>query len=365
LSALALLVVLPIFDNLIGSTLGLRLTVSGALLGLLGLIELSRRITDLRRDITGMSVKEALDQLPDGLLFAGKGYRPVSVNRRAQEMLDSLGLSAYDRADVLWDALLCHPDRVQETDSPDALLVCTGEGGCLSVQKYPVVVGHRNFTQLYLRDVAGEFHVAEQIKDENRRLEENARELKRLLELAEENAWRKEVLDSRARLHDVLSQRLSLTRILLEGMGKEPEVSQINEIRGLLRNIGQDLFYEPELSPQARLEQLAQIYRTIGTDIAWEGRIPAPDEIADVFVKLLREAFSNALRHAGASHILVRFDEDGLNFLMTVSNDGYCPAEPPKEGNGIQGMRARLEPLGGSLVIDAEREFAIRICVPK
>lgn len=365
LSALALLVVLPVFDPLSAGLLGLRLTASGAVLGLLGLLELSRRLTDFRENITGLSVKEALDRLPDGLLYAGKGYRPVSVNRRAREMLGSLGLSAYDRVDVLWNALSCHPNRVPETDSPDGLLIRAGEGFCYYIQKYPIAVGRRSFTQLYLRDVTEEFHVAAQIRDENRQLEENARELKRLLELAEKNAWRKEILNSRARLHDVLSQRLSLTRVLLGSLGKTPDVKRINEIKGLLRNIGQDLFYEPELSPQVRLEQLIQMYRTIGTDITCAGRLPEPNDIADTFVKIAREAFSNALRHAGASHILLRFREDESSCEMSVSNDGYCPAGPPKEGNGMQNMRARLEPFSGKMEVSAQREFCIHVSVPR
>nr|MBP6886901.1 hypothetical protein [Oscillospiraceae bacterium] len=364
LSAFMLLLLLPIFDGILGGMLGLRLAASGALLILLSLIELANRIADFRKNITGLSVKEALDQLPDGMLFAGSSGRPVSVNRQARKMIGSLGLSPYERIDVLWEKLACHPDRVKGDGGQDGLLICLQEGTCFYFLKYPIEMKRRHFTQLYLRDVTREFCVSRQIEDENRRLEENALELKRLLELAEENARRKEILDSRARLHDILSQRLSLTRVLLSGLEKKPVEKQLEEIKGLLASVGQDLFYEPELTPQVRLEQLVRLYQTIGIEIACEGQLPASDKISDVFVKILREAFSNALRHAGATRIFVRFDEGGAGHGMTVSNNGYCPSEPPKEGNGIQSMRARLEPLDGSLIIKTECEFVIRICVP-
>jgi len=364
LSALMLLLLLPIFDGILGGMPGLRLAASGVPLILLSLIELANRIADFRKNITGLSVKEALDQLPDGMLFAGSGGRPVSVNRQARKIIGGLGLSPYDRIDVLWDKLACHPDRLKGDDGQDGLLICLKEGLCFYFLKYPIEIKHRRFTQLYLRDVTKEFCVSRQIEDENRRLEENALELKRLLALAEENARRKEILDSRARLHDILSQRLSLTHVLLSGLEKKPVKKQLEEIKGLLASVGQDLFYEPELTPQVRLEQLVRIYRTIGIDIAFEGRLPASDKISDVFVKILREALSNALRHAGATRIFVRFDEGGSDHGMTVSNNGYCPSEPPKEGNGIQNMRARLESLDGSLTIKTECEFVIHICVP-
>ncbi|MGI5879847.1 MAG: sensor histidine kinase [Syntrophomonadaceae bacterium] len=364
LSALMLLLLLPIFDGILGGMLGLRLAASGAPLILLSLIELANQIADFRKSITGLSVKEALDQLPDGMLFAGSSGRPVSVNRQAQKIIGSLSLSPYDHIDVLWEKLVCHPDRVKGDDTPDGLLICLKEGPCFYLLKYPIEIKHRHFTQLYLRDITREFCVSRQIESENRRLEKNALELKRLLELAEENAWRKEILDSRARLHDILSQRLSLTHVLLSGLDKKPVEKLFEEIKGHLASIEQDLFYEPELTPQVRLEQLVQLYRTIGIDIVREGRLPASDKISDVFVKILREAFSNALRHAGATRIFVRFDEGGSGHEMTVSNNGYCPSEPPKEGNGIQNMRARLESFDGSLMIKTECEFVIRICVP-
>ncbi len=364
LSALMLLLLLPVFDGVSGGMLGLRLAVSGAPLILLGLIEMAKRIADFRKNITGLSVKEALDQLPDGMLFAGSSGQPVSVNRQARKIIGGLGLSPYDRIDVLWDKLACHPNRVKGDDGQDGLLICLKEGPCFYFLKYPIEIKHRRFTQLYLRDVTTEFCVSRQIEDENRRLEENALKLKRLLELAEENARRKEILDSRARLHDILSQRLSLTRVLLSGLEKTPVEKQLEEIKGLLASVGQDLFYEPELTPQARLEQLVRLYQTIGIDIACEGRLPASDKISDVFVKILREALSNALRHAGATRIFVRFDEGESGHGMSVSNNGYCPSEPPKEGNGIQNMRTRLESFDGSLMIETESEFVIRICVP-
>ncbi|MCM1566399.1 MAG: hypothetical protein NC238_10705 [Dehalobacter sp.] len=365
LSALMLLLLLPIFDKILGGIFGLRLAASGAPLILLSLIDLANQIADFRKNITGLSVKEALDQLPDGMLFTGSRGQLVSVNRQALKMIGSLGLSPYDRIDVLWDKLACHSNRVKGDDGQDSLLIRLKEGICFYLLKYPIEIKRRRFTQLYLRDVTKEFSVSRQIEDENRRLEENALELKQLLELAEENARRKEIMDSRARLHDIFSQRLSLTRILLSKLDKTPVEKQLEEIKGLLASVGQDLFYEQELTPKVRLEQLVRIYQTIGINIAFEGQLPASYNISDVFVKILREAFSNALRHAGAEHINVRLEESTEGYDMSVSNDGYCPTELPREGNGFQSMRARLEHYGGKLTIETDNAFMIRVRIAK
>lgn len=363
LSTLAFLLVLPVFDAMMDGIFSLRLAAAGTLLILLSLLDLADRISGSRVNVSGLSVKEALDRLPEGLLFAGPGGQPVSVNREARDMIGRLGLSPYDRIDALWERLAHYPSRVKGDDAQDNLLICLGEDACYSLTKCPIEIKRRRFTQLSIRDVTNEFRISRQIENENRRLEENALELKQLLELAEENARRKEVLDSRARLHDILSQRLSLTRVLLSGLEKAPVLKQLEDIKALLESIGQDLFYEPELTPQARLDQLVQLYRTIGIEITREGQLPAFEIIPDVFVNILREAFSNALRHAGATRIDVRFYSDASGHGMRISNNGYCPSEPPREGNGIQSMRARLESLGGSLAIELADEFAIRVYI--
>jgi signal transduction histidine kinase len=359
----AVLLILPFADLLATCRTAYLFSLLTALLVLLSGLELGRQFGETRRKITGLSVKEALDQLPDGLLFAGEAGQPVSVNRQITGMLGSLGLSAYERLDLLWEALSRRRQCSPELASPETLLL-RREGGCLYAQKYPIQAGRASYQQIYIRDVTQEYGLTELLRAENRQLEENARELKLLLTQAETLAEKKEFLDSRARLHDVLSQRLSLVHALLGRVEEAPADGRFEEIRDLLKSIRRDLFdtYTPE--PEAQLHQLVRIYRTMGAEVACRGKLPECPEAADAFTQILREAFSNALLHAGASRVCIVLEHDASFWSMTVKNNGYCPPGDLSEGNGIRNMRARLDPLRGSLAIETSPEFTVRVIIP-
>lgn len=61
----------------------------------------------------------------------------------------------------------------------------------------------------------------------------------------------------------------------------------------------------------------------------------------------LREAVTNVVRHADASRCNVSLKRNQAQCTLEIADDG-CGANGP-EGNGLRGMRERLEALGGSL----------------
>jgi two-component system sensor histidine kinase DesK len=60
---------------------------------------------------------------------------------------------------------------------------------------------------------------------------------------------------------------------------------------------------------------------------------------------VLREAVTNVVRHAGARSVVIELDQHGI----TVTDDGSGPTGP--EGNGLRGMRERVQDVGGTLAV--------------
>ena len=77
--------------------------------------------------------------------------------------------------------------------------------------------------------------------------------------------------------------------------------------------------------------------------------LPPPVETALAMV--LREAATNIQRHARARHAEVVLRADGDGVALRISDDGRGGALVP--GNGLAGMRERVEALGGQLRIGA------------
>lgn len=85
---------------------------------------------------------------------------------------------------------------------------------------------------------------------------------------------------------------------------------------------------------------------------------------ADVY-HILQEALTNAYRHGRAKFIDVSVGMYASRLLVRVSDDGMG-ATQVKMGNGLKGIRERVDALGGEVVFqtDAHRGFDIGISIP-
>lgn len=93
-----------------------------------------------------------------------------------------------------------------------------------------------------------------------------------------------------------------------------------------------------------------------------EFRDPA---LAHVLLRCAQEAVTNAIRHAGASRVQVRL-ERSAGLRLTVEDDGRG-ADAVRPGNGLRGMRERVEQCGGALKLETSRGagFRIEILLPE
>ena len=73
---------------------------------------------------------------------------------------------------------------------------------------------------------------------------------------------------------------------------------------------------------------------------------------------VLREAVTNVVRHSRAHAVTVELRADGLR----VSDDGQ--GLNGSEGNGLRGMRERVEQAGGTLRLDGSRGTALEVSLP-
>jgi signal transduction histidine kinase len=87
--------------------------------------------------------------------------------------------------------------------------------------------------------------------------------------------------------------------------------------------------------------------------------------------RIVQEALTNALKHAGAAHakVLVRYDRHDVE--VEVTDDGRGPAPPAdgpagRDGAGTVGMRERVALFGGELRVGPRPHggYAVRACLP-
>lgn len=78
-------------------------------------------------------------------------------------------------------------------------------------------------------------------------------------------------------------------------------------------------------------------------------------DLADDIVAIAKEGVSNAVRHAGASRIVVRVDRLGSNIVLSVIDDGHgFDPESAARGMGLENMAARAAGRDGALEISSQ-----------
>jgi signal transduction histidine kinase len=68
-----------------------------------------------------------------------------------------------------------------------------------------------------------------------------------------------------------------------------------------------------------------------------------------------KEALNNAARHAGARTVIISARVEGVNFILTIKDDGhgFDPSAPGGGGNGLANMQHRLSEIGGQCIIES------------
>ena len=80
---------------------------------------------------------------------------------------------------------------------------------------------------------------------------------------------------------------------------------------------------------------------------------PLSVEVRSLLFSIAHNALANALRHAGASRVLVELDFGPDELRLSVSDDGAgLPDDYEERGHGFANMRAYAERLGGRLIVE-------------
>jgi two-component system sensor histidine kinase DesK len=177
-------------------------------------------------------------------------------------------------------------------------------------------------------------------------------------------------------LHDLLGHTLSLITLKAELAGKlhgrDPdgalrEVREIEqsarhalaEVRSAVTGYRQTGFAHELACARASLSA-AQVDMTAHIQ---DFVLPAAAE--NVMSLALREAVTNIVRHAGATHCEVSLVlQDKMIVFRVVDNGKAQPGRVLQRGNGLNGMRERISALGGQMQLKAGQGLALELALP-
>jgi two-component system, NarL family, sensor histidine kinase DesK len=175
-------------------------------------------------------------------------------------------------------------------------------------------------------------------------------------------------------LHDVLGHTLSVITLKSELAGKlidrDPqragrEIREVEEIsRRALSEVRDAIRGYRSKGLAAELAQAKSTLETAGVtvqcDAATTMKIPAMQE--SVLSLVVREAVTNVVRHAQAHTCRLRLEQQNGSCRLEIHDDGRGGFNG--EGNGLRGMRERVEMLGGTLDRESGAGTRLTITLP-
>ena len=311
-------------------------------------------------------------------------YGALGVLNEARTTLDqfvSVGLSEEEKALIgapptgrgVLGLLITDPEPLRLRDlatHPDSYGVPAHHPAMKSFLGVPVRTRNEVYGNLYLTDKRG----ADSFSDEDESL---AEALALAAGIAIENnrlhdrVRMSSVLDDRDRiardLHDRVIQRVFAIGLSLQEATRsaDPEliVSRVNtavdnldititEIRSAIYELdGGDV--KGGLR-HGVLELVGELTPLLGArpEVTFAGPVEnVPQRTADNLLAVVREALTNAAKHAQASRFLVTVSASDHVTLEVVDNGVGLPSVTSKEGLGLANLRSRAERLGGECVI--------------
>jgi signal transduction histidine kinase len=147
-------------------------------------------------------------------------------------------------------------------------------------------------------------------------------------------------------------------------------MTQLRRILGVLREDAPGGAGPREPQPLlAGLPALVERVSAAGTPVSYgttgEER-PLPLDVQATAFRIVQEALTNAVRHAGASRITVRVGYGPDALALTVTDDGRGPAGGPS-GHGLTGIRERAAAHGGTARTGpgpGGRGFEVAVSIP-
>lgn len=201
-------------------------------------------------------------------------------------------------------------------------------------------------------------------------------ELKATQELQADSVRMAERLHISRELHDALGHHLAALSVNLQLASRltEGEAAGLVQESHLIartlladvRDVVSSMRYDSSIDLWRALETLAAGVKhpTIHIEVPDELKNADPLQAHTLF-RCVQKIITNTMRHAGARNLWLTIsrDEDGLS--LHACDDGRGAAEL-KPGNGLRGMRERVEEYGGRLQIEsnAGSGFAARVWLP-
>ena len=291
--------------------------------------------------ITNQSIKEAIDLSNSGILVLKNKNTIKLQNSIMRELLSKLSIKKNYIEEL--------KNKAKSSISGDCTIIVDNNAWLFIINKEDLEIVAVNINE--------EYELQQKIETQNKEIEENNKEIIWTIENMEYIEKQKESQELKSKFHDLLGQSFSMLQQYLNQDNLESK--NIEDIKFMIREMFTDM--EDKEDAEVNLRNLVEAHKNTGTEINIVGKLPKNKEVAKVFFEIIREAITNAIRHADSTKVDIQIKDtlDGVELIIT--NNGKKPKNTIIEHQGIKGMRRKVAKIKGDLYITTVPNFKIDV----
>ena len=233
-----------------------------------------------------------------------------------------------------------------------------------SVWRFELRFLDSNTVQIEAAEITELYRLSEELYENTIRLRQMQKRQKALLDSIVEVNLNKEILTAKMHIHDELGHCLLATT---KAITEDSLAENADTLRKSWNSTIQDfsnistVWTVPDSSLQPELMQVAEL---IGCKVVFLGEQPKSRKALQLLYAAVREALTNAVRHADATELTVKIEQNEKSYHIEISNNGSVTVSKITEGNGLSALRQRLEQEGASLEVCCNGSVSLLVDIP-
>ena len=311
-----------------------------------------------RENLSAMSIKEAFDRLPAGLMYYSRGGIPVMINETMQRISHELFGKWISDAEAFWEEI---KQNCRETDIPDdKAIVESSEGRAYSFSRRLMHIKKVDVYELTAVDISDEYELSRRLAVSQERARGLNIRLRTLMGTIEYVTMNRELLQLKTSLHDNIGQCILIAKRYVYSPESIDKQRMLDFWRDNIHHLTNDEPEEWEL-PYYVISKEAD---RLGIKLNIIGELPSESRLIPVIDAAISVHIGNTLKHADGTEatVAVKKTADGLEISFT--NNGRQPDKEIEEKGGLKNLRSQVEDAGGKMEIISMPEFEMRITFP-
>lgn len=356
-------VILPLAEKFLGKLYPVLFLTSLIVLLIRSLINSFYSINSIRSNISSLSVINAIDSLQTAVLFSDNDGQILLINNKMQKLMFDITDKIYRNSNEFYQDIIEKDNRltIKKIELDSKVVYLLPDNSAWMFSKSDIEFRFKKYLQVSATNVSKLWSLTEQLEDQKKELLEKSINLKETIANLHILSKEKELDRARIKAHDVLGQKLSILLRIIQNQ-QDLDYKVLKELsENLLAELKSDTL---ESQPEEELASIKNIFSAIGVEVLFDGKLPKRDKYSRLFVDIIKEGCTNAVRHGFANEIKIESVRENNADILTITNEGFITEKPINKGSGLNNIKNKVNALGGIMEIIASPTFTLTVVIP-